>query len=72
MRLPSLIQVVSMYYSTVSIIIRFLSTCPPHTDSGCGEREAHIDCSMVSCKMAASVTGTTLRTTGPVPADSRQ
>ena len=28
--------------------------------------EAHINWSMVTCKMAAPVTGTTLRTTGPV------
>ena len=27
---------------------------------------------LVTCKMAAPVTGTTLWTTGPVPADSRQ
>ena len=49
-----------------------LSTCPLHTNSGCGKREAHINRSMVACKMAALVTGTTWRTTGPVPADSRQ
>ena len=30
------------------------------------------DLYMVTCKMAAPVTGTTSRTTGPVPADSRQ
>ena len=37
------------------------------------ERQAHINWSMVICKMAATVSGTTtLRTTGPVPADSRQ
>ena len=29
---------------------------------GCGEREAHINWPMVTCKMAAPVTGTTLRT----------
>ena len=55
------------------ILIRLLSkTCPIHTNSGCGKGEAHINWSMVTCKMAAPVTGTTLRTTGPVPADSRQ
>ena len=36
------------------------------------KREAHINWSMVTCKMAAPVTRTTLRTTGPVPVDSRQ
>ena len=46
--------------------------CPLHTNSGCGKREAHINWSIMTCKMAAPVTGTTLRTTGPVPADSRQ
>ena len=40
--------------------------------SRCGKREAHINWSMVTCKMAAPVTGTALRTTGPVPVDSRQ
>ena len=51
-----------------------LSTCPLHSNSsGCGKREVHINWSMVTCKMAAvPVTGTTLRTTGPVPVDSRQ
>ena len=42
------------------------------TYSECGKREAHIDWSVVTCKKAAPVTGTTLRTTDPVPADSRQ
>ena len=44
---------------------------PLDTISGCGKREAHINWSMVMQK-AAPVAGTTLRTTGPVPADSRQ
>ena len=34
--------------------------------------EAHINRSMVTCKMAAPVTGTTLRTIGPVPGNFRQ
>ena len=51
--------------------LRLLSTCPLHTNSGCGEREAHINWSMVTCQ-GSTRTGTTLRTTGPVPADSRQ
>ena len=50
-------------------IILLLSTCPLHTNSGCGKREAHINWTMVTCKIAAPFTGTTLRTTGPVPAD---
>ena len=53
-------------------ILPILSTCALHTNSGCGKREAHINWSMVTCKMAAPVTGTALRTTGPVPEDSRQ
>ena len=31
-----------------------------------------IDWSIVTCKKGPSVTGTTLKTNGPVPADSRQ
>ena len=50
-----------------------LTTFPLHTISGCGKREAHINCFMMTCKMAASITETTLRTTDdPVLADSRQ
>ena len=45
---------------------------PQLLSSGCGKREAHINWSMATCKMAAPVTGTTLRTNGPVPEDSRQ
>ena len=37
-----------------------------------GKRETHINWSMVTCKVVAPVTGTTLRPTDPVPADSRQ
>ena len=48
-----------------------LSICPLHTNSGCGKRETHINWFMGDAK-AASVTRTTLRVTGPVPADSRQ
>ena len=47
-------------------------TCPLHSKSGCGKREAHIDWSMVIPVRAASVSGTTSNTTGPVPGDSRQ
>ena len=39
------------------------------TNSGCREREAHINWSVLSPKKAAPVAGTTLRTTGPVPVD---
>ena len=42
-----------------------------NTDGGCGKREARINWPIVM-KKAAPVTGTTLRTTGPVPADSWQ
>ena len=42
-------------------IVSLLSTWP-----------LHINWFMVTCKMATPVTGTILRTTGPVPADSRQ
>ena len=49
-----------------------LSICPLHTNSGCGKRGAHINWSMVTCKMAALVIGTTLRATDPVSVDSRQ
>ena len=47
-------------------------TCPLHTTSGCEKREEHKNCSLVLPEKASPVTGTTLRTTGPVPADSRQ
>ena len=39
---------------------------------GCGRIEAHNDWSMVIPEKAAPVIETTLRTTGSVPADSRQ
>ena len=41
------------------------------TNSGFRKREAHKEWSMVIREKAAPVTGATLRTTGPVPADSR-
>ena len=49
------------------------SLCLLHTNSvkRVWEREAHINWSMVIPDKAAPVTGTTLRTTGPVPAGSR-
>ena len=48
-------------------------TCPTSClESGCGEREARINWSMVKPEKTAPVTGTTFRTTGPVPADFRQ
>ena len=53
----------------VSILLIY----PLHTNSGCGKREAHMNWSMVRpAKAAAPVAGTTLRTVGLVPADSRQ
>ena len=48
-----------------------LSIYPVRTHSGCGKREAHKNLVHGDAK-EVSVTGTTLRTTGPVPADSRQ
>ena len=42
-----------------------------HNHSVWGKREAHISWSMVILEKAAPVTGTTLRTTDPVLADSR-
>ena len=54
----------------IDLVYLVLSACPLHTNSGCGKREAHISWSMVRPAKAAPVTGTTLRTTGPVPADS--
>ena len=30
--------------------IHVLSTCPLHTTSGCGKKEAHINWSMVTCQ----------------------
>ena len=48
-------------------------TCPLRTNSGGGEkRNAHNNWCKVKPEKAAPVTETTLRTTGPVPADSRQ
>ena len=61
-----------MLHIEISHFMPILSTCPLHTNSGCGKREANTDWSMVTCKMAAPVTGTTLRTPGSVPMDSRQ
>ena len=44
---------------------------PLHANNGSGKREARIDWSMVIPDKAAPVTGTTLRTTGPVPPQLR-
>ena len=54
-------------YCTDSVSGRIASTI-----RGCGKREAHKKGSMVTPEKAASVTGSTLRTTGLVPADFRQ
>ena len=64
-------EVVSVYPRISRSPLPILSTCPLHTNSGCGNRGAHINWSMMTSKTAAPVTETTLRTTGPVPADSR-
>ena len=58
---------------TVGFYPILLSIYPLHTNGGCGRRQSEvhiINWSMVTCK-AAPVTGTTLKTTGPVPADPR-
>ena len=48
--------------------------CPPleHTNSGCGKREARNNWSVVVPEKATSVTGTTVSTTGTVPAETRR
>ena len=47
-----------------------LPTCPLHTDSGCGKERRIL---MVHGDLPRQHSfGTTLRFTGPVPADSRQ
>ena len=43
-----------------------------YQNSGCEKKEAHINWSMVIPEKVAPVTGTTLETIGPVPADSRR
>ena len=48
-----------------------LSTCPLHTNSGCGKERGIVIGPWRPAK-AAPVTGTTLRTSGPAPAVSRQ
>ena len=53
-------------------LLTILSVSHMSTNSGCGKREEHIDWFMVVPEKAAPVIGTTLRTTGPVLADSRQ
>ena len=42
-----------------------LSTCPLHTISGCGKREAHFIWSMVTWRKAALVTGSTFEVYWP-------
>ena len=49
-----------------------ISAYPLRTNKGFGKREAHMNLSMVIIAKAAPVTGTTLRTTGTVPAESRK
>ena len=48
------------------------STAVHHNRANPVRKFRHINWSMVTCKIAAPVTGTMLRTTDPVPADSRQ
>ena len=45
---------------------------PLHNTSGCEKIQAHMNWYVEKPGKAAAVTGTTLRTTRPVPADSRQ
>ena len=52
-----------MSYTRVRYIL--YRTCPLHTNSGCGKRDAHNNWSMMKSENAAPVTGTTVRTTGP-------
>ena len=47
-------------------------SCPLHISSGRGKIEAHKKSSTVKPEKAAPVTGTTFKTTGLVPVDSRQ
>ena len=54
---------------SIHLPIPVLSTCPLHTNSGF-EGGILIDWSIVTCRHHSF--GTTLRFTGPVPADSRQ
>ena len=58
-------------YYTFTLICMYTITTTLHTKSGCGKREAHINGPWGPAK-TAPVTGTTLITTGPVPADSWQ
>ena len=57
------------------------TACPLYTNNstdtiisimGMGKRGAHMNWSMVIPEKVAPFTGTTSRTSGPVPADSRQ
>ena len=66
-------QTAFIFHKTASSIFCIThDTCPLHTNSGRGKREAHEKWSLVKPEKATLVTGTTLRTTGPVPTDSRQ
>ena len=60
------------FFSIIACTSPILSTCPLHTNRGCGKKEAHTNWSMVIPEKKAPVTAITLRTTDPVPADSRQ
>ena len=53
-------------------ILYILSTCPRQINSGCGKERRILIGPWEPAKAAPVVTGTTLRFTGPVPADSRQ
>ena len=64
-------SVLSIAHLTLTLTLTCLLLV--HPNRGCGKIQAHIHGYMMTPeKAAALVTGTTLRTTGPVPADSRQ
>ena len=58
--------------------LKILSTCPLYTISGCGKREAHTlkmvhgDAKASTRCLKKNLAGTALRTSGLVPAYSRQ
>ena len=63
---------VRTYIHLYTAVDTFCIACVHWTSSGCGKREAHKKWYMEIPEKATPVTGTILRTTGPVPADSRQ
>ena len=79
-RLLRVIAILCFHFGILGNVLRRLGyflyrTCPLHTifsiEGVEKEGSTLINWSMVTCKMAATVAGTTLGTTGPVPADTR-